>query len=113
MLKHLQTLQEDLHHFASTQIDQLLSASLASGFAQLPPDWREEGLDKATRRLLEWIAEWSESNSGLALKRWLLDTLDARLGTLQVGQVLSRKSNSMNSSTWLAMYLMSRKRENI
>ncbi len=91
LLKHLQTLQEDLHHSVAAQIDRLLSSSLASGFAQLPSDWRGEGLDKATRRLLEWIAEWSESKSGLEFKRWLLDTLEARLGALQVGQVLSAK----------------------
>ena len=39
--------------------------------------------------MLEWIADWSESESGLELKQWLLDSLEARLGTLQVGQVLS------------------------
>ena len=89
LLKHLQTLQKSLHLFVAAQIDRLLSVSLASGFAQLPPNWREEGLDKATRRLLEWIADWSESKSGLELKQWLLDALEARLGALQVGQVLS------------------------
>ena len=91
LLEQLQnaTLQESLHRFVAAQIDRLLSASLASGFAQLPPDWREEGLDKTTRRLLEWIADWSESESGLELKQWLLDSLEVRLGALQVGQVLS------------------------
>ena len=81
--------QENLHRFVADQIDRLLSASLASGFAQLPSDWREEGLNKVTRRLLEWIADWSESESGLELKQWLLDKLETRLGTLQVEQVLS------------------------
>ena len=94
LLEQLQnaTLQESLHRFVAVQIDRLLSASLASGFAQLPPDWREEGLDKTTRRLLEWIADWSESESGLELKQWLLDSLEARLGTLQVEQVLSAEA---------------------
>ena len=93
LLEQLQnaTLQKSLHRFVATQIDRLLSANLASAFAQLPPDWREEGLDKTTRRLLEWMADWSESESGLKLKRWLLDALEARLGALQVGQVLSAK----------------------
>lgn len=93
LLEHLEneTLQASLHRFVAEQIDRLLSASLASGFAQLPPDWREEGLDKATRRLLEWLADWSESTSGLELKRRLLDALETHLGALQVGQVLSPK----------------------
>ena len=91
LLEQLQnaTLQKSLHRFVVAQTDRLLSASLASGFAQLPLEWRQEGLDKAARRLLEWMAEWSESKSGLELKRWLLDTLEAHLGALQVEQVLS------------------------
>ena len=93
LLEQLQnaTLQNSLHRFVAAQIDRLLSASLASGFAQLPSDWRGEGLDKATRRLIEWMADWSESKSGLELKQWLLDALEARLGTLRVEQVLSAK----------------------
>ena len=83
------TLQESLHRFVAVQVDRLLRASLASSFAQLPSDWRAEGLDKATRRLLAWGADWSESESGQELKRWLLDALEARLGALQVEQVLS------------------------
>ncbi len=93
LLEQLQnaTLQKSLHCWVAAQINRLLSTSLASGFAQLPPDWRGAGLDKATRRLLEWIADWSESKAGLESKRWLLDALEARLGALQVGQVLSAK----------------------
>ena len=93
LLEQLQnaTLQNSLHRFVAAQIDRLLSASLASGFAQLPSDWRGEGLDKATRRLIEWMADWSESKSGLELKQWLLDALEARLGALRVEQVLSAK----------------------
>ncbi len=83
------TLQKSLHRFVATQMDSVLSASLASGFAQLPLEWQQEGLDKATRRWLEWMAEWSESKSGLELKRRLLDTLETHLGALQVEQVLS------------------------
>ena len=91
LLEQLQneTLQKSVHRFVAAQIDRLLSTSLAYGFAQLPPNWRGEGLENATRRVLDWSADWSESESGLELKQWLLDELEARLGTLQVGQVLS------------------------
>lgn len=91
LLEQLQsaTLQRELHRFVADRIDRLLSASLASAFAQLPPDWSEEGLDKATRRLLKWMADWSESKSGLELKQWLLDSLEVRWGALRVEQVLS------------------------
>ena len=83
--------QTKLQHFIAAQVDRLLSESLASRFDQLPPDWRTEGLEKTTRWVLERIADWSESESGMAWKRWLLDEIDARLGALQVEQIMSEK----------------------
>ncbi len=82
-------LQENLHRFVAGQMERLLSGSLASGFAQLPPDWRGQGLDKMTRRLLELLADWSEGEAAQELKRRLVGALEKHLGALRVDQVLS------------------------
>ena len=82
-------LQENLHRFVAGQVERLLDASLASAFGQLPPAWRQEGLDKVVRRGFQLLVEWSDGEAALELKERLLDTLENYLGQMQVAQILS------------------------
>ena len=48
-------------------------------------------MDKVTQHLLAQTADWSESESALEVKQWLLDALEARLGALRVDQMVPQR----------------------